>query len=157
MGKYASETSVPVEKSRAEVEKILSRYGASEFFSGYTADQAMVGFRIDGRVVKIAMPLPDRKAEEFCYYLHAGTVRKPLSDDASAKRWEQACRQRWRALALIIKAKLEAVECGISTVEREFLADIVMPNGQSFADWASPQIKKLYDGSGAPPLLGDGQ
>ena len=35
---------------------------------------------------------------------------------------DQACRQRWRALLLVIKAKLEAVTAGISTVETEFLA-----------------------------------
>ena len=28
------------------------------------------------------------------------------------KHWEQACRQKWRALALVIKAKLEAVAAG---------------------------------------------
>ena len=41
------------------------------------------------------------------------------------------CRQRWRALNLAIKAKLEAVESGIVTFDQEFLAHIVGPSGQT--------------------------
>lgn len=155
MAKYASTTTVSVEKSRAEIEKILVRYGASGFFSGYTNEEALVGFRIADRIVKITMTMPDRKADEFHWGGRYGSTQ--LSDQAAHNRWEQACRQRWRSLALIIKAKLEAVECGISTVEREFLADIVMPNGQSFGEWAGPQIENMYKEGGMPPLLGDGR
>ncbi len=39
--------------------------------------------------------------------------------------------RRWRALVLVVKAKLEAVASGISTLESEFLANIVMGNGQT--------------------------
>jgi hypothetical protein len=153
MGKYASETSVSVEKSRAEIERILMRYGASGFFSGFADNQAMVGFQIADRMVKIIMRMPDRDDEEFTHYMHSGTCLKERTRDAALKKWEQACRQHWRALALIIKAKLEAVECGISTVEREFLADIVMPDGRSFGEWAHPQVDKMYKGGKMPPLL----
>ena len=51
-------------------------------------------------------------------------------------------RQRWRALALCIKAKLEAVECGITSFEEEFLAHVVMPNGQTFGKLALAQIER---------------
>ncbi|WP_198651245.1 hypothetical protein [Salinicola sp. CPA57] len=67
--------------------------------------------------------------------------------------WEQACRQRWRALALVIKAKLEAVESGITMFEEEFLAHIVLPNGGTVGGWMLPQIKKSYDSGSMPPLL----
>lgn len=46
------------------------------------------------------------------------------------KEWEQACRQAWRALALVIKAKLEAVDAGIVTFEEEFMAQIVCRTAQ---------------------------
>jgi hypothetical protein len=153
MPSYAKETTVPVEKSRAEMERILMRYGATGFFSGYAEGIAMVGFKIDERMVKIVLPLPDRDSEEFTHYYHAGSCKKALSAEAATKKWEKACRQRWRALCLIVKAKLEAVECGISTIEKEFLADIVMPDGRSFGEWAQPQVDKMYKSGKMPPLL----
>ena len=53
---------------------------------------------------------------------HKNEYDRHLVDEKTAHgRWEQACRQRWRALALVIKAKLEAIDAEISTFEEEFL------------------------------------
>ena len=54
------------------------------------------------------------------------------------------CRKRWRALLLIIRAKLEAVESGITTLESEFLANIVLPDGGTVGQWLAPQIDAAY-------------
>jgi hypothetical protein len=67
--------------------------------------------------------------------------------------WEQACRQRWRALALVVKAKLEAVECGISTFEEEFLAWMMLPDGSTVGDRMLPQLETAYRTGQMPPLL----
>lgn len=67
--------------------------------------------------------------------------------------WEQACRSRWRALYLIIKAKLEAVDSGISTIEREFLYDIVLPDGKTVGEYMAPQIEAAYTTGEMPPML----
>ena len=67
--------------------------------------------------------------------------------------WEQACRSRWRALYLIIKAKLEAIEAGISTVEREFFYDVVLPDGRTAGEFLAPQIEAAYETGEMPPLL----
>lgn len=151
MSRYANNTSVPVAKSKAEIEQTLRRYGASGFMSAWQDDppMAMVGFTIDGRMVKMQVPVPPQDAEEFTL-TETGRER---NENQAYKAWEQACRQRWRALALIVKAKLEAVECGISTIEREFLADIVMHDGQTFGQWAEPQLEAMYDSGKMPPLL----
>lgn len=45
---------------------------------------------------------------------------------------------------MIIKAKLEAVESGISTIEREFLYEIVLPDGSTVGDWVIPQVECAY-------------
>lgn len=58
--------------------------------------------------------------------------------------WAQACRQKWRALNIVVKAKLEAVESGIAMFE-EFLAYIVLPNGLTVKDVVVPEIKKAYE------------
>src|SRR5262245_44396717 len=75
------------------------------------------------------------------------------SPDAAFKEWEQACRQRWRALALAIKAKLEAVESGIATFEEEFLAYVVMPDGQTVGQHVLPNVERAYSTGQMPPLL----
>lgn len=38
--RYASETVVPVERSRAEIEGLLVRYGASQFHTGWMSSRA---------------------------------------------------------------------------------------------------------------------
>ena len=75
---------------------------------------------------------------------------------AAAQRsvWEQSCRRRWRALLLIIRAKLEAVESGIATLESEFLANLVLPDGGTVGDWLEPQIDQAYATGRMPPMLG---
>ncbi|GAG36103.1 unnamed protein product [marine sediment metagenome] len=62
-------------------------------------------------------------------------------------------RQKWRALSLVIKAKLEAVESGISIFEEEFLAHIVLPDGRTIGDFMIPQIKTIYSSGKMPKLL----
>lgn len=45
-----------------------------------------------------------------------------------------------RCLLLAIRAKLEAVETGISTIESEFMAFVVMPNGQTIGERLTPML-----------------
>ncbi len=43
-----------------------------------------------------------------------------------------------------MKAKLEAVESGITTFEEEFLAHLVLPDGSRVADHALPAVAESY-------------
>jgi hypothetical protein len=52
-----------------------------------------------------------------------------------------------------VRAKLEAVQSGITTLEREFLSDIVMPNNQTVSQWLAPQLDAAYQSGRMPPLL----
>lgn len=148
MGRYAENTSVSTEKSRAEIERTISRYGADEFLYGQSDGEAMLLFRIHGRQVRFLLQLPLRKDYEKTP--GRGLERSARQAEAA---WEQACRQRWRALALAVKAKLEAVEAGISTFEQEFLANILLPDRRTVGQWLIPQL----DAASAkmPPLLPD--
>ena len=78
-----------------------------------------------------------------------------MSEWADAKRG-QACRQRWRALLLIIRAKLEAVESGITTLESEFLANIVLPDGGWWDSGWRRRLRRAYATGRMPPMLGAG-
>lgn len=149
MTRYAKETSVSPEKSRAEIEATLKRYGATAFMYGTNAERALVAFEARNRRLKFMLPMPDPKAKEIRLDKR-GWAR---SDTAQRAAYEQACRQRWRALALAIKAKLEAVESGIATFEEEFLAYIVLPSGETVAQATLPRIAVAYEQGDVTPLL----
>lgn len=152
MTRYAAKTEVPAEKSRMEIERTLTRYGADQFIYGWQAGGAILGFRAKGRQVKFMLALPDRDDKAFTHY-RQGSYLKPRTENAAAEQYEQACRQRWRALALVIKAKLEAVESGITCFEDEFLAHIVLPTGQQVGEWLRPQLRLAYERGDMPALL----
>lgn len=153
MTRYAEGTTVPVEKTRAEIETIITRYGATKFSFGMDSDQglAVVRFYMSDRFVQFKLKLPGRDDKEFRYTKDRHPRRR--TDEKTYQSWEQGCRQRWRALALAIKAKLEAVESGISTFEYEFLAHIILPNGQTAGDWLAPQIASAYQSGQMPTTL----
>ena len=148
MTRFAAKTTVSTEKSRAEIEAILRRYGASAFMYAWEGNRAIIGFRARDRHIRFTLPLPDRESKEFTH-----SSRGPRSPDAVTVLWEQACRQSWRALALVIKAKLEAVEAGIVEFESEFLAHIVLPNGSTVGAWVRPQVALAYDSGDMPKML----
>ena len=92
---YATKTSVPVDKSRAEIEKVLRQYGADQFSYGSddARGMAVIRFRANNRLVQFVLRLPsksdfkktptglDRQAlqverEGFCpVQLHAGNLQ----------------------------------------------------------------------------------
>lgn len=148
--RYAENTAVSSEKSRNEIERTLTRYGAEGFLYGWQGSSAVIAFEMAGRSVKFVLPLPAKDSPEFTCTPSRGTRRRP---EAVEQVYEQAVRQRWRALALVIKAKLEAVESGITTLEDEFMAHIVLPDGQTVGAWMRPQITKAYELGQMPSLF----
>lgn len=150
MSQYAANTSVSSEKSRGEIERTLTKYGANSFMYGWQESSALIGFRLNGKMIQFHLEMPDKNADEFKL---TPSGRRSRDSAAQLKAWEQATRQRWRALALVIKAKLEAVESGITTVEEEFLAHILLPNGQTAGSVLLPQIEESYKTGNMPALL----
>jgi hypothetical protein len=134
---YAEKTQVPVAQSRAEIERLLERHKAKQYGTAVDYDllAARVQFRLHDRIVRFVIALPDRQK------LGEGV------------RFERAERQRWRALLLVIKAKLESVENKIETFEHAFLSQIVMPNDQTVADIVLPQIAESYKTGKMPKAL----
>jgi hypothetical protein len=45
------------------------------------------------------------------------------------------------------------VESGIAEFEDEFLAYLVLPNGQTVGDFTRPQIAKAYENNQMPALM----
>ena len=151
MTRYAEGTSVPVEKTRAEIERLVLRYEGKQFASGWLDDAtAILGFKMADRHVRFQLELPDRSLPEFRRTPAGRFVRTP---DEQFKAWDAACRQKWRALLLVIKAKLESVESGIETFDAAFLANTVLPDGKTAGDHTIPAIAAAYESGKMPAGL----
>lgn len=139
---YAENTKVPIERSRAEAERILTNYGADQVSSGWTANKAVLMFRMKDRYVKIEMPLVvkgvTRNHKNYIY-----------GEDGASKE----NRRRWRAMVLYLKAKLESVESEIISFEQAFLAHMLLPNKQTVAEFMQPQIAAAYQSGDMPKQL----
>lgn len=115
-----------------EIEDLIRKHGAGQFVSGYSGDKVMIGFTVTDRQVRFIVKAQTGKTQ---------------------KETEQIERQRWRALLLVIKAKFEAIESGVSCFDDEFLAHIVLPDGQTAGQWMAPQIAVAYETGKMPPML----
>lgn len=146
---YARGTEVSVAKSQAEIQAIIMRYGATTFMFGQSLDGASIAFEAKGRRVQFFLPLPKRDEKRFWIDGH----QRRRTPEKAHQFWEQACREKWRSLALCIKAKLEAVDAGITTFEDEFMAHIVMPDGLTVSQHVLPRIADAYATQTMLPLL----
>lgn len=145
---FAQGTSVPIDRSKAEIEATLARYGADQFVYGAGGPGAFVMFRAHGRVIRFVVPLPDRNA---FLSTAAGRVR---SDTAVLEAFNAEARRRWRALLLCIKAKLETVASGIASFENEFMPYTLLRNGRTVAEALGPEIERALAGDTMPRVAG---
>lgn len=139
---YAKNTSVPVERSRAEIERTLIRYGAESFFYGRSPKGSGIGFSYKGRMIRISIPMPAR--DDY----------RPTQ--VGETKWKQEHRRLWRVLLLGLKAKLELVDSGLISFEDEFLAQTCLPTGETVSDYAQPKIQEMIETGQMPKLLPEG-
>lgn len=128
---YAEYTKVPVEQTRLEIERTLTRYGADRFAYFTQSELAVILFEANDRRIKFELPLPSKEADKNGRHT----------------------RQKWRALLLCIKAKLEAVDSKIESFEEAFLAHVVLPDGSTVAEHTKERIAQAYSGGQMVPLL----
>jgi hypothetical protein len=153
MSYFAENTSVPVDRSKAELDRLLAKHGATQ--QGTMSDNekglAYVVFRMAGRNIRLNIHLP--KVGDFAKNPNPRSL-KPRSQEQQHRAWEQACRERWRSIVLLVKAKLEAIRIGHTTVEREFLSDILLANSCSVYEQIQGDVERSYLTGKMPPLLG---
>lgn len=150
MSRYAEGTEVSAERSQAEIQTILRRYRATGYGVMHDEERgfAAIGFRIDGRAVRFSLPLPTWTDAEF-----ERDGRKHIRTESERRRaCDQAHRQRWRALALCIKAKMETVASGIVSFEQEWMPHLVLPNGKTLGEQILPDYQKALEGGKIPHL-----
>ena len=128
---YAHTTKVPVERSQAEIARLLERFDADGVMTATervsNGKQCTVAFRKGGIPVKFTfLTDPEDPREE---------------------------RRLWRCACLFIKSKLVLIEEEVSTFEAEFLAWIALPDGGVAGDRLLPQIQEAVEGNQLPKLL----
>lgn len=141
---YAETTSVPFDKSIAEIITTIKRHGAGQIGQFEGEDSFAIQFTIADRLIRFRLPLPALSDVPT----HNGRNQQ-LTCDQRLTRLDQLRRSRGRALLLVIRAKLESVESGIETIEQAFLANVVMADGATVWDRVSGPIALEYK-SGAP-------
>ena len=144
---YASTTEVPVERSKAQIEALLTKYGAQGYHTGWQAADGddpgwdAVEFMWKSKVIRFRVPRPSIKKPDG--KLQPWAVDRygyKMADDKLHKAMDQQNRSRWRVLFLVIKAKLEAVEAGVAVFEEEFMSFIVTGSGRTVGEILLPQL-----------------
>lgn len=142
MSPYAESTAVSVNRSRDDIERLLTKEGATAFAYGWDWEKgASINFIAHGRQFRWQLPMPDRASREFT----RTPTGKPRSQSAGDAAYTQAVRAQWRALLMVIKAKFVAIEAGITTFDEEFLAQTVVPETNlTVAQMMLPTVEAQY-------------
>lgn len=137
-GQYAERTKIASTQTTLQIQALLTGKGAQTFAFQEAQSNIAVGFELNGVRYRFVIPVPDADAPE-CRRIKGGR--------------EQLKNARMRALLMLLKAKLEAVAIGASTLEEELLPAVVMPSGQTVGQWARTQILDRYALEEMPPML----
>ena len=139
--RYAEGTRVEVQSSRGEITGILAKHGVERM--GWTSEPAgdSLVFDLHGGTYRLTMTKPTaeslraRDGHEYTY---------PDNVDWKAKA-AQEWRRVWRANVLLLKAKLEFIDGGDTTIDRELLPYRVLKGGQT--------LEELIGAGGLPLLM----
>lgn len=122
--RYAEGTTVSVESSRGEITGILAKHGVERMGWSAAPEGDQLLFELHGGTYRLNMVKPTLVEIGKLY---------PNAYDRQAKlagEW----RRRWRANVLLLKAKLEFVASGDTTLDRELLPYRVLKGGQTIEE-----------------------
>lgn len=131
MVKAFSGTFVAGEQSLKQIRGLLIKHDISGFGHYTTATAEQVFFELGDRVIRMEFPVPQIETPEF---QRTPSGRQARTKTAAQEAWKKEYNRLWRALYWSIKAKLDAVEAKITTVEKEFLPYTVCRNGMTVAE-----------------------
>ena len=159
MRRFAEDTSVPVGRSRAEIDRLLQDWGCGQlqWSDDYKSGRVRLRFLWEhngkGYLARFDVKLPARTDLEK----HAidGRTGK-VSENKLQALMDARGKAEHRTLLLWLKACLNAVESGIVTAEMIFLPFLEGKDGQTVGEIAIPKLADLAGGS-ASRLLGEGK
>lgn len=124
--KYAEGTLTTVDYSKAEIERLLKKHGATSFGTLENPESSGLVCELGGRRLLFTIP-------------------KPKNDEAEFRR-------KWRVLVIRIKVRLEEIAGGDTTVDEAFMPYIFLPNGQTVGSVVIPGVRNAYL-TGTMPIL----
>jgi len=142
MRRYAEDTSVPVGRSRGQIDDLLRDWGArgvqwtDDYHEGRVALRFVWKFEGSDYMARFDVMVPT--AEDVAREYSRRPTDKQLSELA-----QQRNRQAHRVLLLWLKAALNAVTAGIITAEALFLPFLEGKNGRTVAEEALPKLSEL--------------
>lgn len=128
--RYAQGTRVTVESSRGEISGILAKHGVQ--WMGWTTEpeQDVLMFELGGGSYRFNIVRPTAasvRERDGSAYTYPGNI------DWATKASDE-WRRRWRANVLLLKAKLEFIDSGDTTLDRELLPYRVLKNGSTIEE-----------------------
>ncbi|MDQ4504308.1 hypothetical protein [Sinomonas sp. ASV322] len=138
---YVRGASMSCSALQAEIQEMLVESGASGFRLASEQGKAAIAFSAGDRQFRLVLSQPgsaDSRLEPEYDPL------QPHSTGHESKTMQEAARKNWWQLAVLIRAKLDAVAKGIVTFDEEFLAYMVMPGGATVFQATGPAITTAY-------------
>ncbi|CAN5573437.1 hypothetical protein BH10PSE14_BH10PSE14_06320 [soil metagenome] len=144
---YAENTSVPIEKSVAEIVGLVKKAGATSIAQWEEPARFTIQFSLSARLLRFRVTLPAWQDMP-----ERNGRREVLSQAQREVIAARRAMQRARALLLVIKAKLESVESNVESFEEAFLANVVMADGATVYERVAQPIALEYQ-TGAPSTM----
>ncbi|HTE59842.1 MAG TPA: hypothetical protein VK631_05785 [Solirubrobacteraceae bacterium] len=147
MSRAYSTTTVPIEKSQAEIRALLGRHGATQFAFGEEVDTkgvwwAVVQFTHGAMMVRLRVPY---KVDEAAARAKAANARTKTLADFRIELAEQEAKRIWRVIAWNLKARLVAVEEGVESIAEAFLAHVVLPDNRTVYERIAEDNPRLIE------------
>jgi len=148
MRRFAEDTSVPISRSRGEIDQLLRAWGAQgiQWTDDFEHDRVMLRFvwpRGEQRfMARFAISLQGREELEKeaagVYGIREAYLEKLMQGRGKREH---------RVLLLWLKAALNAVDSGLIDAETIFLPFLEDRNGKTIAEIALPRLGVLLEGS----------
>lgn len=154
--RYAEDTSVPIGKSRHEIDGLLRDWGCHQIMWGddYRQGRAVVRFvwEFEGTqyVARVTLKIPTDKE------LEAEAVHATTRAFLPAKFAKLAARRGWpehRQLALWLRACFNAIEAGIIEPGQVFMPFLEDATGHTLGETLLPRLPQMLERGGARNLL----
>jgi hypothetical protein len=155
----AEGTLKPAHETIQEIRDELARYGEGEFVNYERPQQGynVLAFQAVGHAFLLCVPLPDPEKYRKDAPPNAGKSTVEEARRAFKSAYEQEKARLLRVVYHLIRAKLAAVDAGVTSLAKEFFADLLVWNSEgkqtTVFEWYAPQVEYLKQQQLNPPLF----
>jgi hypothetical protein len=125
MARYASKTSVPVDRSMSEVRGLLLKNNSDAVAIAESKEGASVQFIFEGHPYKFLIKYPSPQDSDMRLN-NKGQIKTQVQIEKSI---DDEKRRLWRAMVLYIKAAIEAHLSGLVNLKRSLMGNMVIADG----------------------------